>query len=781
MLVFVCGFVLGVILLQQQPDLPSWAGLALPCALSPALLLPERSAWLVWIRRAVMGLTVVAAGFYYAAGMAEFRLRDALPDEWQGRDISVIGVVAALPGQHAREQHFAFDVESCLTPGATVPRRILLSTYENERSPAPLMHAGERWRLVVRLKQPHGTQNPQGFDFEVWMLERRLRASGYVRNGAHHQRLHALVPLPSYRIEHWREILREQMRHRLGDAPYAGVLIALAVGDQDSISAAQWQVFTRTGVNHLMSISGLHITLLASLVYALVLALWRRIPVCTLRLPARKAALVISFPVALAYALLSGFSIPAQRTVLMLAVVALALWQGRNVALSQVFACALLVVLLFDPWAVMAPGFWLSFGAVALIFYVTAHRLRQTHWLREYVRIQWAMTVGLIPLLLVLFQQVSVVSPLANALAIPLISLIVVPLTLLGMLSDGAMLLSLAHTVLQPCMQGLNLLNQLPTAVWTQHAPPLWAALMGMLGGLWCLAPAGVPSRWLGLLVMMPMFVVSPAPPSSGSLRLTVFDVGQGLAVAVQTPNHALLYDAGPAFSNETDSGVRIVVPGLRAQGITQLDGMMLSHDDIDHTGGALSVMQAIPTGWLASSLPHTHSLLVHAAHPWRCKAGQHWQWDGVDFSVLHPSSASYTNARLPDNARSCVLRIQAGRHTVLLTGDIEKSAEYALTQMQAEQLAADVLIVPHHGSKTSSTAAFVAAVHPRYAVFTAGYRNRFKHPAPVVVQRYFEQGSKLLRSDADGALLMEIDTQGVHLERYRLSHKRYWHHAVPH
>ncbi len=795
MVSFAIFFALGVWLPQQQAMLPDMGWAWLPVLPALALLLNSTQAkWLRMFRYLLVACLAGSLGFFYAAFMAQHRLAENLPAEWQGKDIEVAGVVAELPHRHERGQSFAFDVERLLTPGAQVPTHIQLSTYDTENAPKLALHAGERWRLTVRLKQPHGTSNPYGFDFEAWVLERNLRASGYVRSKGNNFRLDELVKAPGYFIEYLREEVRDRFEHALGDAPYAGVLVALAVGDQSSISYSQWQVFTRTGVNHLMSISGLHITILASLAFALASGVWRRSAWLTLRFPARKAAAIAGLVIALGYALLSGFSVPAQRTVYMLATVGGMLLLSRNVAPTQLLAAALLVTLLLDPWAVTAPGFWLSFSAVGLILYVTANRLHHAHLppdndnplaralssplrgLAEYGRVQWAMMIGMIPLLLAWFQQISLVSPLANAFAIPLVSFVVVPLTLLGALFPLHWLLGLAHQAMALCMATLEWLNQLPEAVWAQHAPPAWSIALGMAGALWCLLPRGFPARWVGFLLMLPMFMVQPAPPPESALRLVIFDVGQGLSVLAQTHSHALLYDAGPDFLGDADSGNRILLPSLRAQGIAQLDTMVLTHDDIDHTGGARSILQAMLVGWVTSSLTEGHPLLRGAPQPVRCMDGQTWNWDGVQFEILHPSRGSYADKMLRDNDRGCVMRISIGKQSVLFAADIEKKSERRLLQLHAEKLPATLLVVPHHGSTTSSSAAFVKAVQPRYAVFTSGYRNRFGHPNAEVVERYRAAGSELLRSSEDGAVIVEMNAEQLTVERYRRSHARYWH-----
>ncbi|MBU0688609.1 MAG: DNA internalization-related competence protein ComEC/Rec2 [Gammaproteobacteria bacterium] len=771
MVSFALSFALGVWILQQMetlPAIPAYWPLAMLCLLLPRTL-PQP------LRHALLLSGAALLGFCHAAFVAQTHLSNSLPDEWQGRNISLSGVVAEMPRIHERGLRFAFDVENVETIGATVPPRILLSTYQTAGKAALDLHAGERWRFTVRLKQPHSTRNPYTSDFEAWALERNIRASGYIYNKVAPQRVDATVFRPAYLVERLRESLRERFHGTLHDAPYAGILVALAIGDQASITQDEWRLFTRTGVNHLMSISGLHITLLASMFFGLTYWLWRRSTRLTLRLPARKAAALVGVTVALAYSLISGFEIPAQRTFYMLSTFAGMLLLSRNVAPSQMLAAALLVVLLLDPWAVLAPGFWLSFGAVALIFYVSANRLGRPHWLVEYGKVQWAMSIGLIPPLLALFQQLSLVSPLANAFAIPMVSLLVVPLTLLGTVPMFDWTLHLAHYVLTFCMTLLRLLDDLPVSVWTQHAPPVWAIASGILGALWILAPRGFPMRAFGIILLLPMFLIEPAKPAPDSARIWVFDVGQGLAVAVQTQHHSLLFDTGPDYAGEADSGNRILVPALRGSGIARLDTMILSHGDIDHIGGTDSVLQAIPTEHLLTSMDVDDRRLASMPNISPCQDGMHWDWDGVHFEVLHPSKTA--GGKRHDNDQSCVLRISAGEQHILLTGDIERRSEERLLLHHPDKLQARLLIAPHHGSKSSSSQPFVAAVAPQHVVFTAGYRNRFHHPHPEVIRRYVHQGSHIMRSDRDGAIIIDLKPSGIALDSFRHSHRRYWSH----
>jgi competence protein ComEC len=775
-------FALGVWLLQREPTLPSLLPALAMVALLPAVVYmrsDNRSARC--LRCLLLGLVCAALGYYWAAGMAHVRLADALAHQWESRDLRVVGVVASLPQRDARSIRFYFDVERVLTPDAHVPGRIALTWWgrineDQDTLVVPMVQAGERWELTVRLRQPRGTANPGGFDYEAWLLERGIRATGYVRSRGASRRLDAMVHAPAHWVEVAREKIRDRITRALPDATYAGVIVALAVGDQRAIPAAQWQIFTRTGVNHLMSISGLHVTMVSGLVLALTYAAWRRSARLTLRLPARKAAAAAGLIAAMAYTVLAGFAVPAQRTLYMLAVAALALWFGFTGPVSVVLAVALFVVLILDPWAVLAPGFWLSFGAVAVIMYVTVDRLRPSGWLKNWITVQWAVTLGLVPALLAWFQQVSLVSPFANAVAIPVVSLIVAPLTLLGAVLPFDLVLHLAHATMLACMWLLEWMSALPEAVWQQHAPPPWTVLAAVTGVVWLLLPRGFPARWLGAVALMPIFTSMPPPLTEGALKMTVLDVGQGLAVVLQTRNHALLYDTGPAYGPEADSGSRIVVPYLRAAGVTRLSGLIVSHDDIDHSGGAASVLSSVPVGWLLTSIPDLDPLLFQAPRSVRCHTEQTWEWDGVRFDVLGPTQESYGDVSLKDNDRSCVLKIATKSAHVLLPGDIERRGETALVETKRDQIHADVLVAPHQGSKTSSSEAFLGSVTPQAVIFPVGYRNRFGHPHKEVVARYGAIGSKIYRTDRDGAITVSLSEDGkLHIEPYRAVYRRYW------
>lgn len=777
---FVLGFVAGTAWLQHASELPG-------ASLAPLVLAGLLAAWR-WpgtVAIAALAVAGLAAGHDWAAWRAGLRLADALPEAWEGRDIVLEGVVSGLPQAGERGVRFAFDPDRVRTAGASVPARIVLTRYEAparaqapESLPAqPELRPGQRWQFAVRLKRPRGLANPHAFDFEPWALERGLRATGYVRQSPRPELLAEHEPGWPQTIHRVRGDIREAMRARLGEARFAGVLVALAIGDQDAIAPEDWRVFWRTGVGHLMSISGLHVTMFASLAFALAAFLWSRVPALVLALPARKAGTVAGLAAALAYTLAAGYAVPAQRTLLMLATAAAFLLADRLASPSRVLAAAVLVVLAVDPWAVLSPGFWLSFGAVASILYVLALRAGGVGWATEAVVTQAAVTVALWPILAAWFGEASMVSPLANAIAIPVVSLAVVPLSVAGALLPLPWLLTLAHALLEATMVPLEWLAGLPFAVAEYPAAPALAVAGAVVGALLLLAPRGVPLRAAGVLLLAPLALYRASAPAAGEAWIDVLDVGQGLAVVVRTTNHALAYDAGPDWDGDSDAGSRVVVPFLRGEGVRRLDGMVLTHADDDHAGGGESVARSRAPVWLLSSLAPDDER--HGLAPWSlpCTAGTRWQWDGVAFEVLHPREAALRSRVGRENDRSCVLRVEAAGASMLLAGDIEWRSEAELVAAAREGLRADVLLVPHHGSRSSSTPAFLAAVAPAIAVIPVGWRNRFGHPSPVVLSRYAARGIRVLRTDLDGAIRVRLPAnaeEAIAVNR-QAEQSRYW------
>ncbi len=777
---FALGLLAGVCWLQLQAVLP-------PVLFAYALLGAALLA-LLWKRHAACLLVAgMAIGFGWAALLAHWRLQEELPLALEGQDIVVTGTIANLPTPVARGQRFHFAVEAAQGPDGValaVPSMLMLGLYDNQHEAAANIQPGERWQWTVRLQRPHGNANPYGFDYEAWLLGEGVRATGSVRPLGQ-RRLNAFVLSPRSLLERGRGALRQRIQQALQGKPYSGVIVALVMGDQRAVSQSDWTIFNRTGIGHLVSISGLHITMIAALFSALAHWLWR----CSfftkaslsLRLPAQRVAALAGVLAALTYVALAGFGVPAQRTLLMLGVIAAALWAGRITAVSQVLCAALIAVLLLDPWSVLSPGFWLSFAAIACILFASAGRageLASSRWqsLAAAARTQYVVSLGLVPLTVLLFAQVSLVGPLANAVAIPLVSFVVTPLSLLGSVMPAPLagwLLLAAHFVVAKLAQVLTWLAGLPHAVWQAPQPDALTFCLAAAGMLWLLAPRGWPLRWLGFLAWLPLLMSSPTSPEQG-LWVTAFDIGQGNALLVETASHRLLYDTGPGYSAESDSGSRVLLPYLRARGISWLDGMVVSHSDNDHAGGALTVMNGMRIGWVSSSLPASNPILQRAPNHHACATGQSWSWDGVRFEMLQPTTESYTVASLKPNARSCTLRISYQNYSVLLAADIEAAQERALLERLPDRLPSTILLAPHHGSGTSSTPAFLMAVQPQLALFQVGYRNRYHHPKPEVYKRYAELGIRRLRTDETGALQIMIN-DAVTIREYRSERQRYW------
>ncbi len=766
-------------------------------------------------------LAAIALAAFSLAGLrAHARLAETLPAHLQGQDLVLTGVVAQLPRIVPEGTRFLFEVESATHAGRAVqlPQLVSLGWTRGWNDdllmagPQAELRAGQRWRFTARLRPPHGLMNPQGFDIELWLFEQGIRATGSVRSTptAVAQRLHDAAGYP---VERLRQSVRDAIFLRVGDARAAGVLAALAVGDQSAIERADWDLYRNTGIAHLMSISGLHVTMFAWLAGALVGLAWRRSERLMLMLPAQRAARWGGLLAATAYALLAGWGVPAQRTVWMLATAALLVTFGLRWPWLLVLAAAAVVVSALDPWALLQPGFWLSFVAVGLLMAsepatppspaasMELPRSAVSRWLQGRLaahpplarlasaaklglRTQVIATLGLTPLTLVFFQQVSVVGFIANLIAIPLVTLLVTPLALLGVLLP--LLWSAGAALVKGLGASLALLAGVPGAVWSAAAAPLWAQAAGLLAGLLVIAPLPWRVRLLALPLVLPLLAPVVPRPAEGRFEVVAADVGQGSAVLLRTAKHLLVYDTGPAYSRERDAGERVLLPLLRARGEPRIDLLMLTHRDIDHVGGAAALMAALPVALLSSSLDVSHPLRGSGVDHRRCDAGQRWRWDGVDFEVLHPAAADHERTLKP-NAVSCVLRVQdAQGASLLLSGDIEAEQERALVESHGVRLKSDLLLVPHHGSKTSSTEAFLDMVQPRAAIVQAGFRSRFGHPAPPVLERYAARGITLVRSDECGAFSWHSGherpaaskrEQEPVCERER--RRRYWHHRA--
>jgi competence protein ComEC len=751
------AFLLGTLLCHSLPDLPDprWS-----------LLLPL-AALAAWRWPRVRWLAALLLGLLWASWRAGLILEISLPPRLEGRDLVVEGVVADFPEALERNAHrLLFEIETLQADGRAWPvlgRARLTWPHPIEPQPRP----GERWRFTVRLKRPHGMMNPGGeFDYEAWLFQQGIRATGSIRKNSAEK----LAEPPWHSLAAWRYRLWQHLQAALAGHPRQAAIAALTLGAQQDMETAEWEVLRRTGTIHLLVISGLHITLLAIPAAFIGGWLWRRFALL-LWLPAPRFGAIIGMAAAVGYAAMAGFNVPVQRSLIMLAVTLFGVLWGRQTAASHTLALALVLVLLWDPLAGLAPGFWLSFGAVAVIFLGLHGRLRQP---LQWLRIHWIVSLGLIPLLLAWYGQVPLLSPLANLVAVPWVNwlclLPALPGALLAPLwpDAGQALLLTAAWMLEWLWQGLDWLSRLPWAVWKQPPPPVWAALPAGVGVMVLLLPRGFPGRWIvGAIWLLPAFLFARPQPAAGELWFTLLDVGQGLAAVLRTPNRVLVYDAGPRFSAGFNAGSSIIAPYLRSQGISRIDTLIISHSDTDHSGGAAGLLAEIPADQILSGQP----LPTLASRP--CLAGQQWQWDGVKFEVLYPPPGMIANN---DNRYSCVLRAEIGTQAVLLTGDIEVRGEAALLHSR-QNLRASILQVPHHGSRSSSSPALVAAVQPEYALVASGYRNRFGFPKANIVARYVRAGAWVFDTAQAGALSFILTADGVSWPRQaRQQLRRYWH-----
>lgn len=782
------AWVLGVALQLQQTTL--WSGRAYGAVLLLSLVVgaiavraPLRRGWLDAL------LTLFAAGmvaFSLTGWRAAHHVRPSLDPALEGVDLRVEGRVAGLPRRSEGSHGFLLDVQAAQRGGQAVPLpgRLQLTWYRGERSTEPaLPRAGERWNFTVRLRRPHGNFNPHGFDRERWLWEQGIGATGYVRAGPRDELPRRLAPA-GWGVDAARQSVGEAIAQRVHDPRLAGVLAALVVGDQSAIDRADWDLFRATGVAHLMSISGLHVTLFAWLATRLIAALWRRLarpwPSLLLSVPRPVAAGLGGVGLAACYALFAGWGVPAQRTVLMLALVVGLRLAGRTWPWPALWGVAMVAVLLLDPWALLQPGFWLSFVAVGILFATdpsgraapAAAATRGWRRMGRAVARQWreqvVMTLALAPLSLLLFGQVSLVGLLANLVAIPWVTLLVTPLALLGMLA--APLWDGAAWAVQGLHVWLDGLAQWRWAAVYRPIPPLPLALAAIAGGVLLVLRLPWSLRSAGLLLIWPALAWQPARPDAGRFEVMALDVGQGSVVLVRTAGHSLLYDAGPRYASGEDAGRRVVLPLMRALGESP-DAVVISHRDSDHAGGAEAVRAAWPQARWLSSFDHQPQN--------RCQAGQGWTWDGVRFEMLHPSEVHYTTdgqGRLSSNAMSCVLRIDDGQHSAWLSGDLDAERETRLA-LERPGLRADLLLAPHHGSATSSSPVLLNTLRPSVAIIQSGYRNRFQHPAPVVLQRYRERGIPWVTSPRCGAAVWRSEApRTVRCERVRA--RRYWHQA---
>lgn len=820
--------VAGTAAVQLLPRLPQQPGRwALLAAIAWAVLLLQRLGGRRgpgWIRaiRALLGIVLAgAAGFGYAAWRAAPLVADRLNPMHENLvtrlTVQVVGLATRVTGGQR------FEVEVLQAPVQGIPRRLLVSWYAVHPAGAPtaasaaaaqglspgpvpenpatrLVRPGEIYRMALLLKQPHGLFNPHGFDYEAWLFERGVRATGTVRGQPQWVGDRPARTL-SVGIQRVRHALRAAIEPHVEGSRYGAVILALAMGDQASVSPGDWEVFNRLGITHLVSISGSHVTFLAAGAAWLTLvgwkrARWRGVSWCEY-VPAQVGAAAVALLVAGLYCLVAGWGVPARRTFFMLASVATAVMLRIPLSASRVLSVAAVLVTVLDPWAPLAPGFWLSFGAVAVLMLAGAGRWRapaRRRWVRILIDasiLQAAITVALVPVMAFRFHEVSLASPLANAVAIPVVTFVITPLALVALLlapapavgAFGGWLAWLAERAFAGMMVPIDLLARAEWAMLPMAAPPWQAVVLACAGVLWGLQPRGMPGRHAAWLLILPCVLHVPARPAAGMFRLTVLDVGQGSAAVIETARHTVVVDTGPPFGSSSDAGDRVVWPYLRARGITRVDDLIVSHADADHAGGLVSLLGQVEVVRLRASyrperrhdgLAKRQNLPAFAP----CRAGQGWVLDGVIFTVLHPQEVS----SLPrdSNAHSCVIRVQGAGFSALLPGDIGVREEQRLVRQHGSALRSDVVLMAHHGSTTSSGVRFVAAVQARHAVAQAGYLSRFGHPRPQVVARWLQSGAEVHRTDLHGAITFEERDGHLQVRRQRDVGRRYWHTTTP-
>lgn len=741
----------GVCVVQMLPVLPALAVSSVTCALALA--------WSFTTARWRLAMAFIA-GFAWACVVGQWVMAQRLPAELSRTDFMVEGVVLGLPQRGEESLRFDFRIESGEV-GAPVGRRVRLGWYGEG---GETLRPGSRWRMLVRLRRPQGVLNAGGLDFEKSALAHRIAATGYVRDPSSARALSGASG-----IDAWRDGLSAAIGRRLPEGRGRFVQ-ALAVGDTRGLSDEDWETLRATGLTHQIAISGFHVGMVAGLGALLVMLGFKVLPGLGRWLPRPQACALGALLFAFGYTALAGFALPTVRTLLMITVVLLAKWLRRAQTGRESFALALIAVLAMDPLSVLSPGFWLSFVGVAWLLWCLPHGDRAGR-LRQFLQAQGVAVLGLLPLGIWFFGQASLPGPLANLVGVPLIGLLVVPLSLAGMgvhpawPEAAAALWQAAAWVMGWLWALLESIAAIPAAtIWLPEATPLSMSL-ACLGAAWLLLPRGVPGKPLATLLLLPMLWPRLDLPQTGEADIRVIDVGQGLAVLVRTSRHQLLYDAGPAGARGPDMGEAAVVPSLRALGIGRMDTLLASHGDNDHAGGMAAVRRAFP---------HARMLGVEGwARPGMglCRSTQRWRWDGVDFEVLHPPPF-FPYER---NDSSCVLRISIGDRSALLPGDIGRHVEARLVREHGARLKADLLLVPHHGSNTSSTAPFIAAVAPRWAVFSTGAGNRFGLPRDEVVRRYRQAGATTLDSASTGALHFRLDAAGTQLISARRQERRYW------
>ncbi len=704
-------------------------------------------------------LMFFVAGVVWAIYFASINLANRLLETQQGQLIQVQGQIIGLPSSNSQVVRFDFAVQQ---PKINFPEKIRLSWYY----PQQTIKAGQIWEFTVKLKRPHGRFNPGGFDYQRWLFVQNIGATGYIKKTPQPRLLKTTTKWKG--LLSLRQEISDKLSIVLENSRNLGIIKALTIGKRDEITEQQWEVFRKTGTVHLLAISGLHIGLISGLCYFLILSAGIRMSVSS----AHNLAAIFAISIALFYSALAGFSIPTQRALLMLSIAMISLLWKRNITPVNTLSLTLICVLLFDPLAVLSAGFWLSFLAVGLIIYVISGRLSRVGYWQGTLKIHLVTALGLSPLLLLYFQQISIIAPIANFVLVPVISLVVVPLCLLAVISlfvSSALsqfLFTLINNILDGLWLVLSELAELSFATLIIPAPPLYVLFLSISGILILFSPKGLPARHLGLILLLPLVFTDKNRPESAEVVMTLLDVGQGLSAVIETKNHVLIFDTGAKYSKKSDMGQSVVIPFLRSKGIDTVDTLLISHADNDHIGGANSIIRLSHVKQILTSDPD--ALKQHS--PQLCQVGQSWEWDQINFSILSP----FQNIFSSKNNNSCVLKVATKQQAILLTGDIEYEAEEWLVN-NVQDLESEILIAPHHGSKTSSSLAFLKQINPKTILIPSGYLNRFSFPHQQVLKRYQKINAKVLNTAQNGALIVKMNENSVAVSSFRDLQGKYW------
>lgn len=784
MIAFVCG-VLATLLLPQLPSLllSSFAALALLLAgvcvrRRIGSVAPRRSR--LWLQ-----LLWLLAGAVFGVLQGHWRLASVIPAFAEQKDVRLAGYVTGLPQCRQRwgQQQCRFDVDVVAAHLAD-DRPLALKRVQLVQYGVGAVDTGACVVIVARLKRPHGLFNPGSIDFETAKLRSGIDAGGYVRAmtaGDCAKGMAVVRWWPARAIAIARAAIRERVIARFEGASFgndAGLVLALVLGDYSLVSRQQWTLFNATGTQHLVTVSGLHVGIAAMLGYWLGSVLVLR----SAGLQRQRVAGASAWLIALLYSLLAGASIPTLRSLLMLSLFLLLRLRRRESGIGTVLWAAFAALVIVDPLAATSIGFWLSFGAVAVLVLGLQWRRHRQRLVANLILPQWVVFVGLAPVLLGCFSQLPLVSMLTNLLAVPWSSVIVMPALLFATLCGFALpaLNKLVAMTLDWLCLWLAWCRDLPVEVLQLPASisNAWAngaALLALaIAAVFLLLPRGLWLRPLALVLIGAVLLSGSDRQAASDLTMDVFDVGQGLSVLVSAGGHYLLFDTGAAWGDEVDVAQIAVLPYLRSRAIDRLDTLIVSHADLDHAGGVRSVLDNLQVDSFFTGEPLTGEPLRAVPAAQRCVAGQHWRWGDAQLTTLYPLPGS----SMVGNNASCVVLIEFHGRRLLLTGDIEKAAEQTLLASAARELAGgvDVLIAPHHGSHSSSTQALVSLLHPAHVVFAAGYRNRYGHPHADVIARYQRQGSVIHRSDRDGLVRFRVDAGGeMTAVRWRERWRHYW------